>query len=70
MIQRSAKQLRSPFSKEGINPGPHYTFNIGSIESFGKKMDEAAMLKEFPGHSNQANGREVTQLLTGKAVAV
>ncbi len=36
-----SKVLESPFSNEGINTGPHYTFNIGSIESFEKKMDEA-----------------------------
>lgn len=35
-----SRQLRSPFSKDGVNPGPHYTFNIGSIESFERKIDE------------------------------
>jgi len=25
----------------GINPGPHYSFNIGSVESLERKLDEA-----------------------------
>jgi AFG3 family protein len=36
-----SKVLKSPFSREGFNTGPHYTLNIGSIESFEKKLDEA-----------------------------
>lgn len=30
--------LKSPF---GVNPGPHYSFNIGSVEAFERKLDEA-----------------------------
>jgi cell division protease FtsH len=26
---------------QGLNPGPHYSFNIGSVESFERKLDEA-----------------------------
>lgn len=26
---------------KGVNPGPHYVFNIGSVESFERKLDEA-----------------------------
>ena len=29
------------YSPIGINPGPHYTFNIGSVETFERKMEEA-----------------------------
>jgi AFG3 family protein len=36
-----SKILKSPLSVGGINSGPHYTFNIGSIESFEKKMENA-----------------------------
>lgn len=32
--------LRSRFSKEGFNPGPHYKFTIGSIESFERRVEE------------------------------
>ncbi len=38
--------LKSPFSSEGFNPGAHYTFNIGSIETFKRKLDEAQ--KDIP----------------------
>lgn len=41
-----SKELKSPFSSEGINPGPHYSFSIGSIESFERRMDEAQ--KDLP----------------------
>lgn len=33
--------LKSPLSKNGFNPGPHYTFNIGSIEAFERALEEA-----------------------------
>lgn len=26
---------------KGLNPGPHYSFNIGSVESFERKLDES-----------------------------
>lgn len=35
------KVLRLPFNRKGINPGPHYTFNIGSVETFERAMEEA-----------------------------
>lgn len=32
--------LKSPVGK-GINPGPHYLINIGSVETFERRLDEA-----------------------------
>jgi cell division protease FtsH len=40
------KQIMKPAFGKGINSGPHYSFNIGSVESFEKKLDEAE--KAFP----------------------
>lgn len=40
------EQLKSPLSKEGYNPGPHYTFTIGSVEAFERAMEEAQ--KDIP----------------------
>ncbi len=33
--------MRSRLSRGGINPGPHYTFSIGSVEVFERVMEEA-----------------------------
>ncbi len=38
--------LQSPFG--GISSGPHYTFNIGSVESFERKLEQAQ--KDVPPH--------------------
>lgn len=38
--------LKSPFSKKGFNPGPHYTFDIGSVEAFERSLEEAQ--KDIP----------------------
>lgn len=38
--------LKSPLGN-GVNPGPHYTFNIGSVESFERKL-ELAQQKLLP----------------------
>lgn len=38
--------LKSRVSKDGINPGPHYYFNIGSVEAFERAMEGAQ--KDFP----------------------
>jgi AFG3 family protein len=35
------KDVLSPAFGKGINPGPHYQFNIGSIEFFERKMEES-----------------------------
>ncbi len=35
------KEVFKPSFGKGINSGPHYSFNIGSVESFERKMDEA-----------------------------
>lgn len=35
------KEAFKPAWGKGIHPGPHYSFNIGSVESFEKKLDEA-----------------------------
>ena len=35
-----AEVTNSPFV-QGFNPGPHYRFNIGSVESFERKLDQA-----------------------------
>lgn len=35
------KDVMQPVYGKGINEGPHYTFSIGSVESFERKMDEA-----------------------------
>jgi AFG3 family protein len=35
------KEVMKPAFGRGINSGPHYSFNIGSVESFEKKLDEA-----------------------------
>lgn len=35
------KDVFKPAIGSGINEGPHYTFNIGSVESFERKLDEA-----------------------------
>jgi AFG3 family protein len=40
------KEVLKPSFGKGINPGPHYSFNIGSVESFERKLDEAQ--KDFP----------------------
>ena len=34
------KVLKSPIGK-GVDPGPHYIFNIGSVESFERKLEQA-----------------------------
>src|SRR5665647_722827 len=35
------KDVFKPSFGTGINPGPHYSFNIGSVESFERKIDAA-----------------------------
>ena len=35
------KDVFKPTFGTGINAGPHYSFNIGSVESFERKLDEA-----------------------------
>lgn len=35
------KDVFEPAIGGGINPGPHYSFNIGSVESFERKLDDA-----------------------------
>lgn len=35
------KEILQPKIGKTVNPGPHYVFNIGSIELFEKKMEEA-----------------------------
>ena len=35
------KDVFKPAYGTGINPGPHYSFNIGSVESFERKLDAA-----------------------------
>lgn len=35
------KDVFKPAFGAGINEGPHYSFNIGSVESFERKLDEA-----------------------------
>ncbi len=40
------KEVLKPSFGSGINLGPHYQFNIGSIESFERKMEESQ--KGFP----------------------
>lgn len=35
------KDVFKPAFGTGVNSGPHYTFNIGSVESFERNMDEA-----------------------------
>lgn len=41
----SDPQFKNEFTRQfgGINAGPHYKFNIGSVESFERKLDEAQM---------------------------
>jgi len=40
------KDVLKPLSGEGVNPGPHYKFNIGSVETFERKLLDAE--KDFP----------------------
>ncbi len=40
------KEAFKPIIGKGIRPGPHYYFNIGSIESFERRLDE--LQKGFP----------------------
>ena len=40
------KEVFKPAFGKGLNAGPHYSFNIGSVESFERKLDEAE--KNFP----------------------
>jgi AFG3 family protein len=40
------KDALKPTFGKGINPGPHYYFNIGSVETFDRKLEEAE--KNFP----------------------
>lgn len=35
------KEVFKPVLGKSINPGPHYSINIGSVESFERKLDEA-----------------------------
>lgn len=35
------KQVLKPVVGKGVNPGPHYYFDIGSVESFERKLEEA-----------------------------
>jgi cell division protease FtsH len=35
------KEVFKPVIGKGVNQGPHYIFNIGSVESFERKMEEA-----------------------------
>lgn len=35
------KEAMKPVMGKGIYPGPHFSFNIGSVESFERKMEEA-----------------------------
>lgn len=35
------KDVMKPGPGSKVNPGPHYRFNIGSVESFERKLDEA-----------------------------
>jgi AFG3 family protein len=35
------KDVLKPLIGKGLNPGPHYSFTIGSVESFERKLDEA-----------------------------
>lgn len=35
------KKAMKPMFGEGIKPGPHFSFTIGSVESFERKLDEA-----------------------------
>lgn len=35
------KEVFKPVIGKSVNPGPHYTFNIGSVESFERKLEEA-----------------------------
>ena len=35
------KEVLKPLFGKGFNPGPHYSFTIGSVESFERKLDEA-----------------------------
>lgn len=37
----SFKEVLKPIFGKGFNPGPHYSFTIGSVESFERKLDEA-----------------------------
>jgi AFG3 family protein len=34
-------KVLKPVVGKGTNPGPHYTFNIGSVESFERRLDQA-----------------------------
>lgn len=40
------KDLFKPAIGTGINPDPHYSINIGSVESFERKPDDAQ--KDLP----------------------
>lgn len=40
------KDLFKPAIGIGINPDPHYSINIGSVESFERKLDDAQ--KDLP----------------------
>lgn len=40
------RDVFKPSFGKGVNPGPHYSFNIGSVESFERKLDEVQ--KDFP----------------------
>ncbi|MDX2049082.1 MAG: ATP-dependent zinc metalloprotease FtsH [Chitinophagaceae bacterium] len=35
------KEVFKPVMGKELNPGPHFSFNIGSVESFERKLDEA-----------------------------
>lgn len=35
------RDVFKPFIGRSLNPGPHYTFRIGSVESFERKLEEA-----------------------------
>lgn len=60
------KVLKSPLSIGEINPGPHYKFNIGSIESFEKKMEDAQ--RDIPAAQRISvtyeNTMQLTEILT------
>ena len=42
--EKHHKVAETPFSKE-VNPGPHYKFNIGSVEIFEKNLAEIQAIK-------------------------
>jgi AFG3 family protein len=58
------KEAMKPVFGKGIHPGPHFSFNIGSVESFERKI-EAAQKDALPGEMISVSYAKKTNWFSG-----